>query len=300
MAILIIGVGKLKEAWQRDACAEYMKRMKRFGPIEIKEIPDQPEPDKPSEVLNQRVKDAEGKEILAQIKPTDRVVALAINGKTYDSEGFAEKIAQWTGDGHRLVLIIGGSLPESEKGNIYNTCFVYGPDGKLLARHRKVHLFDIDIPGGQYFKESDTLTAGEYITVFDSPYGRFGIGICFDIRFAELARSMALKGANVLFYPGAFNHTTGPAHWELLLRARAVDDQLFVVGTAPANNRDASYHSYGHSMIVDPWGKIVDSLGEEEAILYAEIDFDEAKAIRERLPVMSGLRRDVYPVDPIK
>ncbi|MBQ3108159.1 MAG: carbon-nitrogen hydrolase family protein [Clostridia bacterium] len=198
------------------------------------------------------------------------------------------------------MLIIGGSLPESEKGNIYNTCFVYGPDGKLLARHRKVHLFDIDIPGGQYFKESDTLTAGEDITVFDSPYGRFGIGICFDIRFAELARSMALKGANVLFYPGAFNHTTGPAHWELLLRARAVDDQLFVVGTAPANNRDASYHSYGHSMIVDPWGKIVDSLGEEEAILYAEIDFDEAKAIRERLPVMSGLRRDVYPVDPIK
>jgi len=115
MAILIIGVGKLKEPWQREACAEYMKRMKRFGPIEIREIPDQPEPDKPSEVLNQRVKDAEGKEILAQIKPTDRVVALAINGKTYDSEGFAEKIAQWTGDGRRLVLVIGGSLGLSDE-----------------------------------------------------------------------------------------------------------------------------------------------------------------------------------------
>jgi len=114
MAILIIGVGKLKEAWQRDACVEYMKRLKRFGPIEIKEIPDQPEPDKPSEALNQRVKDAEGKEILAQIKPTDRVVALAINGKNYDSEGFAEKIAQWTGDGRRLVLVIGGSLGLSD------------------------------------------------------------------------------------------------------------------------------------------------------------------------------------------
>ena len=115
MAILIIGVGKLKEAWQRDACAEYMKRLKRFGPIEIKEIPDQPEPDKPSEALNQRVKDAEGREILAQIKPTDRVVALAINGKNYDSEGFAEKIAQWTGDGRRLVLVIGGSLGLSDE-----------------------------------------------------------------------------------------------------------------------------------------------------------------------------------------
>lgn len=110
MAILIIGVGKLKEPWQREACAEYMKRMKRFGPIEIREIPDQPEPDKPSEVLNKRVMEQEGKEILAQIKPTDRVVALAINGKNYDSEGFAEKVAQWTGDGRRMVLVIGGSL----------------------------------------------------------------------------------------------------------------------------------------------------------------------------------------------
>ncbi len=110
MAITIITVGKLKEAWQRDACTEYMKRLKRFGAIEIKEVPDQPEPDKPSEALNRKVKDAEGKEILSLIKPTDRVVTLCINGKSYDSEGFAQKIAQWTGDGKRLVLIIGGSL----------------------------------------------------------------------------------------------------------------------------------------------------------------------------------------------
>ena len=110
MAILIIGVGKLKEAWQRDACAEYIKRMKRFGPVEIREVPDQPEPDKPSEALNKRVMEQEGKEILSCVKPNDRVVALCIGGKSYDSEGFAEKIAQWTGDGRRLVLIIGGFI----------------------------------------------------------------------------------------------------------------------------------------------------------------------------------------------
>lgn len=115
MAMLIIGVGKLKEAWQRDACAEYLKRLKRFGGIEIKEVPDQPEPDKPSEALNKRVKEQEGKEILALIKPTDRVVTLCINGKSYDSEGFAQKIAQWTGDGRRLVLVIGGSLGLSDE-----------------------------------------------------------------------------------------------------------------------------------------------------------------------------------------
>ena len=115
MATIIIGVGKLKEAWQRDACSEYMKRLKRFGSIEIREVPDQPEPDKPSEALNKRIKEQEGREILALIKPTDRVVTLCINGKSYDSEGFAQKIAQWTGDGRRLVLVIGGSLGLSDE-----------------------------------------------------------------------------------------------------------------------------------------------------------------------------------------
>ena len=115
MAILIIGVGKLKEAWQRDACAEYMKRLKRFGNIEIREVPDQPEPDKPSDVLNRRIMEQEGREILAAVKPGDRVVALCINGKNYDSESFAGKIADWSGDGRRLVLIIGGSLGLSEE-----------------------------------------------------------------------------------------------------------------------------------------------------------------------------------------
>ncbi len=115
MAITIIGVGKLKEAWQRDACTEYMKRLKRFGTIEIKEVPDQPEPDKPSDALNKRVKDAEGKEILSLIKPNDRVVTLCIGGKAYDSEGFAQKLAQWNNAGQRLVLIIGGSLGLSDE-----------------------------------------------------------------------------------------------------------------------------------------------------------------------------------------
>ena len=194
------------------------------------------------------------------------------------------------------LLIIGGSIPEKDGAHIYNTCFALGSDGSCLARHRKIHLFDIDIPGGQYFKESDTLTAGQDITVFDSPFGRFGIGICFDVRFAELARTMALKGAEMLFYPGAFNWTTGPAHWELLLRSRALDNQLFTVGTAPAKNEAASYQSYGHSMIADPWGRVVSQLDEKEGILFAEVDLGAAKAVRAQLPVLSGLREDLYPL----
>ena len=112
--VLVIGVGRLKEAWEREACAEYMKRLKRFCALEVRELEDQPEPDRPSEALNRRVMDREGRDILACLKPGDRVVALCIDGKSYDSPAFAEKMAAWSMDGRRLVLVIGGSLGLSQ------------------------------------------------------------------------------------------------------------------------------------------------------------------------------------------
>jgi len=115
LSVVLIGVGKLKEKWEREACAEYAKRLSRFCTLEIRELPDQPEPDKPSEVLNRRVMDKEGKDILACIRPTDRVVALCIKGSTYDSEQFAGKLSDWSMDGRRLVLVIGGSLGLSQE-----------------------------------------------------------------------------------------------------------------------------------------------------------------------------------------
>ncbi|KAL8498904.1 hypothetical protein ACS0TY_022030 [Phlomoides rotata] len=118
------------------------------------------------------------------------------------------------------ITIIGGSIPERNGDKLYNTCCVYGPDGKLKAKHRKIHLFDIDIPGKITFKESQTLAAGETPTVVDTEVGRIGIGICYDIRFQELAMLYAARGAQLICYPGAFNMTTGPLHWELLQRAR--------------------------------------------------------------------------------
>ena len=112
-----------------------------------------------------------------------------------------------------------------------------------IVRHlnKKMHLFDIDIKGGQYFKESDTLTAGDQVTVFDTEFGKIGLCICFDFRFPELARQMVDKGAKVILVPAAFNMTTGPAHWELLFRQRAVDNQIFTLGTAPARNEREEY-----------------------------------------------------------
>ena len=128
------------------------------------------------------------------------------------------------------LYLVGGTVPELSEGRIYNTSYVYGPDGRQLAKHRKAHLFDIDVQGGQRFRESDTLSPGNAITTFETAFGTMGLCVCFDLRFEELARCMCLRGAKVIFVPAAFNMTTGPAHWELLFRQRAVDNQCFTVG----------------------------------------------------------------------
>jgi omega-amidase len=152
------------------------------------------------------------------------------------------------------IYLIGGSLPErDEAGKIYNTCLIYGPDGSLLAKHRKLHLFDIDIPGRMTFRESDILSPGTSLTLFDTPYGKIGVGICYDIRFPEYALLLTKMGASILVYPGAFNMTTGPLHWELLQRARAVDNQVYVATISPARNPQSTYQAWGHSTIVSPW-----------------------------------------------
>ena len=194
------------------------------------------------------------------------------------------------------MYVVGGSIPELENGRVYNTCFVYGPDGTQLARHRKAHLFDIDVPGGQRFKESDTFSPGDSITTFKTKFGTMGLCICFDLRFEELARCMCLRGARVIFVPAAFNMTTGPAHWELLFRQRAVDNQCFTVGVAPARDEAGAYVSYGNSIAVDPRGTVLIRAGAEEATLYADLDLDRVEAVRTQLPILSARRTDLYEV----
>lgn len=197
--------------------------------------------------------------------------------------------------------IIAGSIPEKEATStserIYNTSFMFNPDGKIIAKHRKMHLFDIDVKGKIYFKESDTLTAGNQITIAETSFGKIGIGICYDIRFPELARLMALEGADILCYPGAFNLTTGPAHWEMLFKARACDNQVFTIGVAPALDKNANYNSYGHSLIVNPWGEIISSASFEEELIIAEIDLNEIKKVREELPLLKNRRKDIYNLE---
>ena len=198
------------------------------------------------------------------------------------------------------IYLIGGSMPEKDaEGNVYNTSYIFDREGKQIGKHRKVHLFDIDIKGGQTFKESDTLTAGDSDTVFDTEFGKIGVMLCFDIRFPELSRMMVNDGAKVIFVPAAFNMTTGPAHWELSFRTRALDNQIYMVGCAPARDVSAGYISWGHSIVTDPWGRVTDMLDENEGILLAELDMDYEEQVREELPLLKSRRKDMYKLEKL-
>lgn len=192
------------------------------------------------------------------------------------------------------ITIVGGSIPERCEDRLYNACCVFGTDGKLKAKHRKIHLFDIDIPGKITFQESKTITAGETPTIVDTEVGRIGIGICYDIRFQELAVLYAARGAHLLCYPGAFNMTTGPLHWELLQRARAADNQLYVATCSPARDVGAGYVAWGHSTLVGPFGEVLATTEHDEAIIISEIDYSLIELRRTNLPLEKQRRGDLY------
>ena len=188
------------------------------------------------------------------------------------------------------VYLIAGSVPElGEEGKIFNTSYVFDPSGRRIARHRKVHLFDIDVPGGQYFKESDVLSPGDSVTVFDTPFGKMGVCICFDIRFPQMFLEMRKMGVRMVFVPAAFNMTTGPAHWKVLFRYRAMDQQIYMLGCAPARDAEGSYVAYGHSILTDPWGRVLAELDEKEGILEATVDLAYTDAVRQQIPLGADL-----------
>jgi len=194
----------------------------------------------------------------------------------------------------KSIAIVGGSIPERDGDKVYNTSFIFNNKGLLVGRHRKAHLFDVDIKGGTVFKESDTLTAGDDVTVVEQDGLVFGVGICYDIRFAEMARIMTDKGAKLLIYPAAFGTVTGPAHWELLMRARAVDNQVFVIGAAPGQTLGAQYQAYGHSIAVDPWGRVLSQATEHEVMVTVELNLGLVDKVREELPILKHRRQEIY------
>ncbi|KAF7730102.1 Carbon-nitrogen hydrolase [Apophysomyces ossiformis] len=182
--------------------------------------------------------------------------------------------------------------------HIYNTHVVIDSRGDIVSTYRKLHLFDVDIKDGPRLMESDTTLAGTKIhQPIETPLGKLGLQTCYDVRFAELAISQRRKGADILTYPSAFTMKTGLAHWEPLLRARAIETQTYVIASAQRGHHNAKRQSYGHAMIVDPWGTIVAACGdsEEPSLAFAPVDLSFLNKIRLEMPVMNHRRYDVYP-----
>lgn len=197
---------------------------------------------------------------------------------------------------HFGVYIVAGSIPEYDENDcVYNTCYVFDREGRQIAKHRKIHLFDVDIPGMR-FRESATFSPGEEITVFDTEFGKMGAAICFDVRFPELFRAMAVRGAKVIFLPAQFNMATGPAHWAETLKIRAVDNELFFVGASAARYEGFDYECWGHSVVYDPFGIALAAADETEQILFADLDLRRIDEVRAQLPTFLHLKRELYTV----
>jgi deaminated glutathione amidase len=192
---------------------------------------------------------------------------------------------------HEITLLL-GSLPEKIPGDrkVYNTSVLLGARGEILASYRKIHLFDIDIPGMEHLKESRAVAAGAEAVVATTPFGPVGLSICYDLRFPELYRRLSAAGARILAVPSAFTERTGRAHWELLLRARAVENLAYVVAPAQVGAHGRNRASWGHALVVDAWGAVLADAGEGEGMAVADLDFDLQDRLRRELPALSHRR----------
>lgn len=192
------------------------------------------------------------------------------------------------------VYLVGGSVPEVDnEGHVYNTCYVFNRNGEQIGKHRKVHLFDVNF-GEKAFHESDTLTGGDSFNTFETEWGKIGVNICFDVRFPEGMRLQALAGAKVIFVPAAFMMNTGEAHWNMNMRMRAVENQVFLVADAPMRDKSLGYEAWAHSMVIDPWGNVLTDMGIDEGVAVTEIDLDFTDRVKNELPLMSARRTDIY------
>jgi len=181
----------------------------------------------------------------------------------------------------------------SKKEVITNTSYLIGPDGKTLLRHDKCHMFDASLKDLKC-RESAVFKPGNKVSIVSTPLGKMGILICYDIRFPEMARKLALMDADIVLVPAAFNSITGPAHWHVIFRARAIENQIFIAAASPALNPKAIYKAYGHSMIINPWGKVLAEAGNNEDIIYADIDPRVLKDTRHKVPLLKHRREDLY------
>lgn len=190
------------------------------------------------------------------------------------------------------LYLLAGSMLEAAgaDGRAYNTSVLIGPHTGIIAKYRKIHLFDVDIEGEAPIRESEFRRPGEDVVVADTSLCAMGLSVCYDLRFPELYRRLTTAGAKVVFVPSVFTVPTGRAHWETLLRARAIENQVYIIAPDQTGRHPASMDAYGHTMIVDPWGKVVAEAGTEPGLALAEIDLDYLEDVRQRLPALDHRR----------
>lgn len=191
------------------------------------------------------------------------------------------------------VYIHCGSIMERDGEKVYNTGVVFNPEGEIVAQYRKIHLFDVEIPGGRKYLESEIITPGNQIVTFTVEDITFGMATCYDLRFPELFRKLVEKGAQVFLLPAAFTTMTGKDHWELLLRARAVENLCWVAAADQFGACPPNHMSYGRSMVIDPWGLVVATARDGVSTVTAEIDLKHMREIRSNFPVLQHIRTDI-------
>jgi predicted amidohydrolase len=190
------------------------------------------------------------------------------------------------------IHLVAGSITELAEGQPrnYNTSTLFGPDGSLLGVYRKIHLFNIDLPGRVTFRESDAKLPGAQVVSVPTAIGQIGLTVCYDIRFPELYRELVFGGAQIIAVPSAFTFPTGEAHWEALLRARAIENQVYIVAPAQFGPNIHGFSDYGNSMIVDPWGRVLARAADQEGVVVAPIDLEYQERVRRELPSLTHVR----------
>jgi predicted amidohydrolase len=194
-----------------------------------------------------------------------------------------------------IHLLIGSLAIKVSDTKTANRSFLFAPGGEVIARYSKIHLFDVQLANGETYRESDTVTGGDAAVVADTALGKVGLTICYDVRFPQLYRALAHRGASILTVPSAFTVPTGQAHWHVLLRARAIENGAFVIAPAQGGLHANGRKTYGHSLIVSPWGEILAEAGTDPGVIMADIDLGEAAAARARLPSLTHDRRFTGP-----
>ncbi len=190
------------------------------------------------------------------------------------------------------IWLVGGSIPlvSSQPSKVRAACLLFNDRGERVARYDKLHLFDVELDNGEEYSESLTIEPGESVVVVDSPIGRLGLTICYDLRFPELFREMLDQGAEIFSVPSAFTATTGKVHWEILLRARAIENLAYVIGAGQGGRHSSGRETYGDSIVIDPWGKVINRLARGPGIVTADIDRKRLEKLRRSLPSIEHRR----------